>query len=37
MSVSEAIGKVTEVIGAVVDVEFPSAHVPNIYDAIHID
>ena len=37
MSVSEAIGKVTEVIGAVVDVEFQSAHVPNIYDAIHID
>ena len=34
---SEAIGKVTEVIGAVVDVEFPSEQVPSIYDAIHID
>ena len=37
MSVSEAIGKVTEVIGAVVDVEFPSENVPNIYDAVHVD
>ncbi len=32
-----ALGAVTEVIGAVVDVEFTSENVPNIYDAIRID
>ncbi|MCH9643849.1 MAG: F0F1 ATP synthase subunit beta [Gammaproteobacteria bacterium] len=29
-------GKVTEVIGAVVDVEFPHDKVPRVYDALHI-
>lgn len=31
------VGKITEIIGAVVDVEFESDHVPNIYDAIRVD
>ncbi len=30
-------GKVTEIIGAVVDVEFPRDSVPKVYDALHID
>jgi len=30
-------GKVIEVIGAVVDVEFPAGSVPNIYDALRIE
>lgn len=29
-------GKIIEVIGAVIDVEFPHDHVPNIYDALHL-
>lgn len=29
-------GKVTQVIGAVIDVEFPRAEVPRIYDALYI-
>ena len=29
-------GKIVEIIGAVVDVEFPSHHVPRIYDALHV-
>ncbi|CAN5379669.1 F0F1 ATP synthase subunit beta [soil metagenome] len=30
-------GKVVEIIGAVVDVEFPHAHVPKVYDALIIE
>jgi len=30
-------GKIVEVIGAVVDVEFPRTDVPKIYDALHIE
>ena len=32
-----AIGKVTQVIGTVVDVEFPAEQLPGIYEAITID
>ena len=32
MSIS---GQIVEIIGAVVDVEFPQGHVPKIYDALH--
>ncbi len=31
------IGKIIQVIGAVIDVEFPRTHVPRIYDALFID
>ena len=30
-------GKVVEVIGAVVDVEFPRAAVPKVYDALRVE
>lgn len=30
-------GKIVEIIGAVVDVEFPHQHVPRIYDALKVD
>ena len=30
-------GKVTQVVGVVVDVEFEKGHLPSIYDALHID
>lgn len=30
------IGKVVQVIGPVVDVEFPEGHIPEIYNAVHI-
>jgi len=33
---SEVQGKVTQVLGAVVDVEFPPEHLPNIYDAVRV-
>jgi len=32
-----SVGKVAEIIGAVVDVEFPRETVPNIYDALKVD
>src|SRR3989338_6766603 len=32
-----SVGKVAEIIGAVVDVEFPREHVPKIYDALKIE
>ncbi len=32
----ETTGKIVQVIGAVIDVEFPENHVPNIYDALYI-
>lgn len=34
---TNAIGKVTQVIGAVIDVEFPRAEVPRIYDALYLE
>jgi F-type H+-transporting ATPase subunit beta len=33
---AEVVGKVVQVIGPVVDVEFPQGHIPEIYNAIHI-
>ena len=30
-------GKVVEIIGAVIDVQFPRESIPNIYDALKID
>ncbi len=30
-------GKISQIIGAVVDVEFPRGHVPNVYDALKVD
>lgn len=30
-------GKIVEIIGAVVDVEFPSGHVPKVYDALKVN
>lgn len=36
MNISQ-VGKVTEIIGAVVDVEFPRAAVPEIYNALKVD
>ncbi len=33
---SEILGKITQVLGAVVDVEFPQAQLPDIYDAIRV-
>jgi F-type H+-transporting ATPase subunit beta len=30
-------GKVVQIIGAVVDVEFPRDHVPKVYDALKVD
>lgn len=32
-----SVGKITQVIGAVIDVEFPRAEVPRIYDALHVE
>lgn len=32
-----SLGQITQIIGAVVDVEFPTDHVPNIYDALIVD
>ncbi|MCH9750399.1 MAG: F0F1 ATP synthase subunit beta, partial [Proteobacteria bacterium] len=29
-------GKITQIIGAVIDVEFPSDSIPNIYDALTV-
>ena len=29
-------GKITQVIGAVLDIKFPEGKLPNIYDAVHI-
>jgi hypothetical protein len=30
-------GKIVQIIGAVVDVEFPRGEVPNVYDALTVD
>jgi len=30
-------GKVSQIIGAVVDVKFPQGHLPKIYDALRIE
>lgn len=32
-----SIGKITQIIGAVIDVEFPRAQVPRIYDALRLE
>ncbi|CAH0532201.1 ATP synthase subunit beta [Vibrio stylophorae] len=32
-----ATGKIVQIIGAVVDVEFPQDSVPQVYDALHVD
>jgi F-type H+/Na+-transporting ATPase subunit beta len=37
MSEKENFGRVTEVIGAVVDVEFPRDNIPQIYDALKVE
>jgi F-type H+-transporting ATPase subunit beta len=37
MAKMQNIGKVAEIIGAVVDVEFPRGAVPKIYDALHVE
>ena len=29
-------GKITQIIGAVIDVEFPADNIPNIYDALMV-
>lgn len=34
---SKIIGKIIEIIGAVVDVEFPQGHIPRIYDALRVE
>jgi len=34
---STATGKITQIIGAVVDVEFPGDAVPKVYDALHVE
>ncbi len=34
---SRQAGKIVEIIGAVVDVEFPRGNVPKIYDAMHVE
>ena len=31
-----SIGKITQIIGAVIDVEFPSDSIPKIYNALHV-
>ena len=30
-------GKIVQIIGAVVDVEFPRQHIPKVYDALHVE
>src|SRR6201993_3647289 len=37
MTTSNAMGKIVQIIGAVVDVEFPRDQMPNIYDALKMD
>ena len=31
-----SIGKITQIIGAVIDVEFPSDAIPKVYNALHV-
>ena len=31
-----ALGKITQIIGAVIDVEFPRESIPNIYEALKL-
>ena len=33
---AQKVGKVVQVIGPVVDLEFPGGHLPEIYNAVHI-
>src|SRR3970282_1291108 len=35
-SMDEATGRVVQVLGGVVDIEFPSEHLPEIYDAVEV-
>ena len=37
MTTSNAMGKIVQTIGAVVDVEFPRDQMPRIYDALKMD
>ena len=37
MNAAHAQGKVVQIIGAVVDVEFPRENVPKVYDALKVD
>src|SRR5690606_24050183 len=37
MNVTSPQGKIVQIIGAVVDVEFPRAEVPKVYDALKVD
>ena len=30
------VGKIVQIIGAVVDVEFPEGHIPELYDALQV-
>ena len=32
----KATGLITQIIGAIIDVEFPKTHIPNIYDALYV-
>jgi len=36
MNTANTQGKIVQIIGAVVDVEFPRAHVPKVYDALKV-
>src|SRR5690606_24305005 len=36
-SINMSQGKIVQIIGAVVDVEFPRAEVPKVYDALKVD
>ena len=31
-----ALGKITQIIGAVIDVQFPRESIPNVYDALKL-
>ena len=35
-AVKQKVGKVVQVIGPVVDIEFPDGHLPDIYNAVQI-
>ncbi len=34
---SEVVGRITQVLGAVVDVEFPAGHLPDIFEALRVE
>ncbi|HYO88420.1 MAG TPA: F0F1 ATP synthase subunit beta, partial [Candidatus Limnocylindrales bacterium] len=33
---AESVGRISQVLGAVVDVDFSGAHLPEIYDAVRV-